>query len=112
MVTRHYDWGVNNSGTDDSGATTIPLEASYGPPAEIDGTLGALITVIIFSSNTKFITIRNTHDSDSLEYSYDGLTWLGIGPYGEISEPINIASVALRRVSGSPTYEVIAALVS
>ena len=98
MTTRYFEWGALKGGTTPSGAA-IPAAASYGPPDTFDGTLPAGNTTITFTSSTKSVHIMNTHDTLSLEYSFDGgVDWFGIQPYGEVKEPIAVATMLLRGV--------------
>jgi hypothetical protein len=110
MGVKHFDWGQATGGLDDSGGFIPPLDADYGNPVLITGTLGGLITTITLPSDTKAVTIRNTSDSNSLQYSYDGLVWLTLGTYGEQEEPVCTPIILLRAVAGTPTYEVLAIL--
>jgi hypothetical protein len=106
-----YNWGQGSGGSGSSGTPAAPAAAPYGPPDQFEGTLAGA-TTITFTRSTKRITIRNTDDSNSLEYSLDGSTWFAIGAYGSISEPFQVASLQLRPVAGTPTYEVVAVLSS
>lgn len=109
MSYKFYQFGVF-VGADSSGEN-IPSSANYGVPQVESGTLGAATITITFNSLTKWVLIRNTHDSSSLRYSFDGGTnWSILGPYGESHAPVSIASLQLQRVLGNPTYYVEAVL--
>lgn len=106
MSYKFYQFGIAVGGFPESIGFS-----NYGPPQVASGTLGAATLTINFTSMTKWILIRNTHDADYMQYSVDeGTTWSTLGPYGETSAPLAIDSLRLRRVSGAPTYYVEAAL--
>ena len=113
MTTKYYEWGIRKGGSNTNGPV-IPAEASYGPPDPFTGTVALGGTTITFVTATKQVTVRNTHDTAPLEYSYDGgVTWLLLGPYGSTTEEVSIADLDLRRVAAAAvTYEVIAVLTS
>jgi len=107
MSVLYYKWGVTKGGANPSGPT-VPDEANFGPPEQFDGILPVGNTTITFSASTKSVHIINTHDTIALEYSLDGVTWLGLAPYGEITEPVSVSSLLLR--GAGATYEITAAL--
>lgn len=113
MTTRFYEWGAQAGGTNPSGPS-VPADAAYGPGEPYTGTVGVGGTTITFSNATKSITVRNTHDSNNLEYSIDGgTTWLLLGPYGAVTETVALSSLQLRRVAAAVvTYEVIGIITS
>ena len=105
MTVRRYEWGERAGGSNSDNSTSPPASAPYGVPQPFSGTLGAAVVTINFTGGTKYLTIKNTHDNDSLQASYDGgTTWETIHPNGLIQEPMSISSLMLRRVSGNPTY--------
>jgi hypothetical protein len=111
----YFEWGNLMGGMTPSGAPVIPAAAPYGPPEEFSGTLGAGVTTITFTQRTKRVTIRNTHDTQILNYSLDGgATWFVSGPYQVVQEWVNITNLQLRpAVAGeTPTYEITAVLVA
>lgn len=113
MSIRHYEWGLRKGGANEDGSAPAPAEALYGPPEKFRGTIGIAGVTITFAASTKGITVRNTHDSALLEYSFDGGTiWFSMQAYGEKTEYVNVSSMRLRRVAPgtAPTYEVIAVL--
>ena len=114
MPVNFYEWGHKEGGASTDGAPSAPASAAYGSPDQFEGILGAAITTVSFSSSTKSITVRNTHDSDSLEYRFGSETeWFTIGPYGEVTAPVSVLSMQLRSVgAGNPTYEVLGILTS
>lgn len=109
MTTKYYEWGVVGGG----GGGTVPASSPYGPPEEFAGTLGAGVTTIAFSHDTKRVTLRNTHDSQSLDYSFDsGATYLTAGAGQVIQEWVSIDTLLLQPSVGgqTPTYEITAVL--
>jgi len=115
MTVRYYIFGNEANQPPQSGSGGVPAEASYGPGEPAVGTLAAGETTITFTNATKRITIRNTHDALSLQYSLDGGgvggTWQLLAPYGEISEPVNLSNLILRNFAAiGATYEVVGVL--
>jgi len=57
-------------------------------------------------------TIRNIHDSQSIDYSLDGgISWQILASYGEVKESISISSLLLRNTGAiGTTYEVVGIL--
>jgi hypothetical protein len=108
MTVRFYEFGRPVGGSSSGGGAQAPAEANYGPGETFDGTVAAADTTINFANSSKHVTIRNTHDTASLQYSLDGgVDWFTIGPYGEIGEFISLTSLILRRIGGvAVTYEV------
>jgi len=113
MTTRFYQWGNQAGGTTPNGPSA-PASTGYGVGESYTGTVGAAGTTITFTNSTKSVTIRNTHDSNNLEYSIDGgTTWLLLGPYGSITESVTLTSIRLRMVAAAVvTYEVIGIITS
>jgi len=108
MSVKFYQFGKIVGGTS-GGGTVIPQEAAYGPGETFSGTLGAAVAIITPSQDSKHVTILNTHDNVTLEYSLDGgVIWLGLMPYGQIQVPVAESSIQLR--GNTCTYEVIFAL--
>jgi hypothetical protein len=113
MSTTFYQWGVLTGGIDpDSGLTPTSGGTPYGPPEQYEGTLGAGTTAVTFTKDTKFITIRNTDDTNALEYSFDNATWFTALAYQVVQEVVKTDVVYLRAVAGAPTYEVLGVLIS
>lgn len=112
MTVRYYEFGKKVGGTESGGGTAVPAEAPYGPGEPVSGTLIAGNTTITFANATKRVTVRNTHDTQSLDYSLDsGTTWQTLAAYGEISEPVNLSSLILRNTGAvATTYEVVGIL--
>jgi len=106
MPFKHYEWGNFAGG---GSGSVAPAEADYGNPEQFSGTLVG-VTTVNFSSPTKAVTVRNTHATQSLEYSFDNSTWFVLGPYGEASYQVIASNVYLRPVAGNPTYEVLGVL--
>lgn len=113
MAVKHFIWGEEQGSGGGSGPS-IPGSASYGPSEPFEGTLGAGVTTVNFSNFSKHVTIRNTHDTDSLEYSFDaGTTWFMALAYQVIQEPVSVNSVQLRNVGGgAATYEITVTLIA
>ena len=109
MTVKFYEFGQLVGGTSPDGPIA-PAAASYGIGESFEGTVAVVGTTITLANPSKHITIKNTHDSAALEYSFDaGVTWLSLGSYGEIGEFINLTSLMLRRVGAAVvTYEVVA----
>jgi hypothetical protein len=113
MSVSFYQWGVLTGGIDpDSGIAPTMGGTPYGPPEQFSGTLGGGVTIITFTRDTKFITIRNTDDTDALQYSFDTITWFTAIAYQVIQEVVKTGSIYLRAVAGTPTYEVLGVLIS
>lgn len=111
MSVRFYEFGQLSGGSEESGNVAPPAEASYGAPQPFVGTVGAAGTTLPFAGSTKQVTVRNTHETASMEYSLDaGTIWFGLGSYGGITEEVSIGFLMLRRVDGEVTYEVNAIL--
>lgn len=112
MSVRYYEFGRIVGGQTSGGGTIIPAEALYGPDNPFVGVLAAGNTTIAFDNPTKGVSVRCTHDLQSLEYSFDGgLTWLLLGPYGETKEFVSITSLLLRNAGPiGTTYEVVGIL--
>jgi len=112
MTVRYYQFGCLVCGTKPDGSKTIPAAALYGPDDPFTGTLPAGDTTITFTQPTKGVSVRNTHDTQSLEYSFDGgVTWLLLAPYGEIKEFVNVNTLVLRNAGPvGTTYEVVGIL--
>ena len=112
MSVKFYQFGVAVGGTDASGGTAAPETALWGEPETFEGTVGAGGVTINFSSSTKGVTITNTSDLVSLEYSLDGgSTWLELELSGSIHENVSVSSLRLQRVTTDCTYEVVGTLV-
>jgi len=107
MSVQFFEWGISKGGMSPSGSPTIPDEAGYGDPETFEGVLAVGDTTISFSKSTKSVHIVNTHDTIALEYNFDGI-WIGLAPYGEITEPVSVSSLLLR--GAGATYEITAAL--
>lgn len=118
MTKRFYENGGVVGGMDENGNQLAPTSGGggggggSGPPQTFEGTLAAGTTTINFTNETLNITIRNTHDDQSLDWSVDaGVTWLTIHPGGEITEPFQVDSLQLRNTAAvNTTYEVAASL--
>ena len=111
MVVKYYRWGQIEGGGGSSPSS--PAASGYGPPEPFIGTVAVAGTTITFSSSTKSVTVRNTHDTAQMEYSLDGgTTYQDLGPHGEKTETVSSSSILLRRVGGVVvTYEVVAVLI-
>lgn len=110
MTTTYFQWGVLTGGIDPS--TGLPPTTGgtpYGPPEQFSGTLLAA-TTLTFSNDTKAITIRNTDDTNALQYSFDNAVWFNCIAYQVIQETVKTDVLYLRPVSGTPTYEVLGIL--
>jgi hypothetical protein len=109
MSVRFYQFGALVGGTDDHSHIIPPITANFGAPEQFEGTIGAIGTTITFTSHLKHIRIANTHDSASLEYSFDGATWFTLIPYQILQEQVNSNVVYLRPlvVGTNPTYELL-----
>lgn len=108
MPAQFFEWGVVTGGTSPGGTPAVPAAAPYGPAETFTGTLAAGVTNIAFTSASKRVTIRNTHDLDSMSYSFDGgATWLNMEPHQVVQEWVCVTSVDLMPVgAGLPTYEI------
>lgn len=105
MTVKYYEWGVFKGGSGGDPGGVAPASANYGPVATYDGTLGAAVTTVTFSTSAKRIHLMNTHDSRTLQYSLDGGTdWFDLGPYAEVSEWAYVSSIQLRATGGATTY--------
>ena len=116
MSTTYYQWGVIAGGIDPiTGLPVVPPSGGgggggvSGPPEMYAGTLLAP-TSITFSDTTVGISIRNTSDTDALEYSFDNVTWFYCAAYQVIQEGVQISVLYLRAVAGAPTYQVLGLL--
>lgn len=118
MSTTYYEWGVIAGGIDPvTGLPVVPPSGGgggsgggvSGPPEMYGGTLLAPVS-ITFSATTVGISIRNTSDSDALEYSFDNATWFSCAAYQVIQEGVQIDVLYLRAVAGAPTYQVLGLL--
>lgn len=120
MSTTYYQWGVITGGIDPiTGLPVVPPSSGggggggvSGPPEMFSGVLGAPVTTITFSDTTVGISIRNTSDSDTLQYSFDNATWFDCIPYQVIQEGVQIDSLYLKAAAGAPTYQVLGLLSS
>jgi hypothetical protein len=111
MSVRFYQFGTIAGGTDSSGNPINPSgNSSSGAPEQFEGTLGAGTTTITFSKTTIGVTLRNTHDSLPLEYSFDNIIWFTAIAYQVIQENVQLSNLYLRSPAGAPTYEVIGIL--
>lgn len=112
MSVRFYQFGALVGGTDSSGSAITPDGGGggvSGTPEQFSGTLAAA-TTITFSKTTLGIDLRNTHDSASLEYSYDNVTWFTCNSYQVIQEGAQIDFIYLRPLVGAPTFELVGLL--
>lgn len=112
MTVKYYIFGNEAAQGSQSGSGGVPSDALYGPGEEYVGQVPAAGITITFTGNTKQVTVRNRHDSNYLGYSFDGgVTWLNMGPYGDINEDISVGNIMLRNDSGVNTdYEIIGIL--
>ena len=112
MVVKYYNWGGVAGGGGSNPSS--PLSSNYGPPQPFVGTVAVGGTTITFSASTKSVTVRNTHDTATLEYSLNGgIVWQEVEPHGEKTEFVSITFLMLRRVGGTVvTYEVVGVLTS
>jgi hypothetical protein len=116
MTTTYYQWGLLQGGIDPAtGLPVIPASGGggggvSGVPQQFSGTLGLGVTTITFSDETVGVSIRNTHDSAALEYSFDNATWFSCIAYQVIQEGVQIEHLYLRAVAGAPTYQVLGLL--
>jgi hypothetical protein len=117
MTVSYYQWGLLEGGIDPAtGLPVIPVSGGgggggvSGPPEMFSGVLGGGATTITFSAETVGVSIRNTHDSDALEYSFDNATWFYCAAYQVIQEGVQIEHLYLRAVAGAPTYQVLGLL--
>jgi hypothetical protein len=112
MSVKYYIFGNEAGQPSAGGSDGVPYAASYGIGEPFVGAIAAMGAHIAFGANTKEVTIRNTHDSQFLEYSFDGgITWQILGPYGDIKEAISINSLLLRNAGAAgTTYEVVGIL--
>jgi hypothetical protein len=111
MTTTYYQWGVLIGGIDpNSGLAPTSGGTPYGPPEQFSGALGAGVTTITFSHDTKAVTIRNTDDINAFQYSFDNVTWFDCIAYQVIQETVETGVLYLQPVAGAPTYEVLGVL--
>jgi len=110
MTIKFYTFGNPEGG---GGGTVIPAESDYGESESFEGTIGAAGATISFTRTTKGFTVRNTHDSNTMEFSIDGAVWHDLGPYAAMTLAAAENSVQLRPYGGGAgpvTYEVIGIL--
>jgi hypothetical protein len=106
MSVRIYQFGVIVGGVEADGSTIPSADSASGTPDTFEGAVAAQ-TTITFSSTTKSVTIRNTHDTASFEVSLDsGSTWILFASYA--AETINaaVASLLIRPVAAASSYEI------
>jgi len=114
MPVKFYEWGLLKGGANVDGTPISPVGGGgggggggvSGAPEQYTGTLAAATTTIAFTDTTVGVSIRNTSDSDALEYSFDNATWFIALSYQVIQEGAQVDLLYLRAVSGSPTFEV------
>lgn len=111
MGVKYYIFGNEANQPTQPGSGGIPTEASYGAGDSEVGTLAAGNTTLTFTA-TKGLSIRNTHDTQALDYSLDGgVTWQLLAPYGEVKESISLTTLIMRNSGAAgTTYEVVAIL--
>jgi hypothetical protein len=114
MTVLYHEWGKVVGGVTSGSVPVVTDAASYGPAETFHGILGVGNTTITFSKPTKHVTIRNTDDGDSLEYSFDGgVTWLLAISYQVIQEAVSVSNFLMRNVgAGVASYEIVAVLQS
>lgn len=106
MSVQFYTWGVVPSGGGSGGGGT-----PYGAPEQFSGALGIGDTTITFSKATKSVTIRNSDDVDSFSFSFDGVNFMSIGPYGSYTGSVSTTTIVLRSTAVGVDYNVIGVLV-
>jgi hypothetical protein len=109
MAVKFYSFGKLVGGINDNGIATIPAEASYGPGQMFTDALPIGDTTITFDHPTKSVQVICTHDINGFQISGDGVTWVTLAAYGQISGNISVSSIILRATADS-SYTVIAVL--
>lgn len=114
MTVSYYQWGMLQGGIDPATGVPAVITAAgggvSGPPEQFSGTLGAGTTTLSFSETTRGVSIRNTSDSDALQYSFDNATWFNCAAYQVVQEGVETDFVYLKAAAGAPTYEVLGIL--
>ena len=96
MTVKIYQFGQEVGGTNSGVGASIPASASYGPEQTFENAIAAQAT-LTFDNATKSITIRNTHDTASLQVSFDtGATWIDFGPYAAETLAASVYSLLVR----------------
>ena len=112
MSVSFFSFGTLVGGTDGSGAPLNPAGGGgsgggvSGEPEQFKGVLGLAVTTLSFTKTTVGFALRNTNDTNALEYSFDNVNWFICAAYQVIQDGAQIDFLYLRAVAGAPTYEV------